>query len=311
MHNIPGIPVGRFAIRPGPMMAAVRHLTRSWSRAAAATAPCRTTASTHGGGEPRDRPRCSRSSRAASTRWTPPWYRSPRSRPATPSTSSRRMHPARHRAHLQEAGAGHDRAPHRAGREQRRAGFGAKAPRALQPRYPATVNSRKRPTFMTRRGRVGRERQPRPDARRHGQRGLLLDALKRPGAASGSATATAPGYGPQPGLRLQRRGEHEAQDLAFMAEPVGRGRGDHDRLRVDHLAHDAAGAVRRAAMSIGLRPSCSPVILLQAAEEHVRGRCRSRSAQRRASRGACRRTGRASRSWRRPGPASRRAPNSG
>ena len=39
--------------------------------------------------------------------------------------------------------------------------------------------------------------------------------------------------------------EHEAQDRAFMAVPFGRGRGDDDRLRVDHLAHDAARAVRR------------------------------------------------------------------
>src|SRR6185503_2302618 len=29
--------------------------------------------------------------------------------------------------------------------------------------------------------------------------------------------------------------EHEAQDRAFVAEPVGRGRSHHDRLGVDHL----------------------------------------------------------------------------
>ena len=35
--------------------------------------------------------------------------------------------------------------------------------------------------------------------------------------------------------------EHEAQNRAFVSDPVGGGRGDDDRLRVDHLAHDAAG----------------------------------------------------------------------
>ena len=35
--------------------------------------------------------------------------------------------------------------------------------------------------------------------------------------------------------------EDEAQDSAFMSEPVGGRRGDDDRLGVDHLAHDAAG----------------------------------------------------------------------
>jgi hypothetical protein len=40
--------------------------------------------------------------------------------------------------------------------------------------------------------------------------------------------------------------EHEAQDDAFVAEPVGRGRGRHGPLSVDHLAHDAARGVRRA-----------------------------------------------------------------
>src|SRR6059058_1211794 len=39
--------------------------------------------------------------------------------------------------------------------------------------------------------------------------------------------------------------EDEAQDRAFMSEPVGRGRGDDDRLRVDHLAHDPAGGIGR------------------------------------------------------------------
>jgi hypothetical protein len=35
--------------------------------------------------------------------------------------------------------------------------------------------------------------------------------------------------------------EHEAQDRAFVAKPVCRGRGHDNRLGVDHLAHDAAG----------------------------------------------------------------------
>ena len=54
-----------------------------------------------------------------------------------------------------------------------------------------------------------------------------------------------------------------------MVDPAGRGRGDDDRLRVDHLAHHAAGAVGRAhqvraeAELLGRDP-------LHAAEQHVR-----------------------------------------
>src|SRR5437588_11916324 len=39
---------------------------------------------------------------------------------------------------------------------------------------------------------------------------------------------------------------NEAEYLAFVADLIGCGRGYADRLRVDHLAHHAAGAVRRA-----------------------------------------------------------------
>jgi hypothetical protein len=37
-----------------------------------------------------------------------------------------------------------------------------------------------------------------------------------------------------------RVAKYEAQDGAFVAEPVGGCRGNHDRLGVDHFAHDAA-----------------------------------------------------------------------
>jgi len=53
--------------------------------------------------------------------------------------------------------------------------------------------------------------------------------------------------------------EYLAQDLALVAEPVGRGRGHDDRLRVDHLAHQAARGVGRP-IKIGDKPSCSEVI---------------------------------------------------
>ena len=39
------------------------------------------------------------------------------------------------------------------------------------------------------------------------------------------------------GYRVEK---HETQDRTFVPKPVGRGRGDDDRLRVDHFAHDAA-----------------------------------------------------------------------
>ncbi len=65
--------------------------------------------------------------------------------------------------------------------------------------------------------------------------------------------------------------EHVAQDVAFVAVPLRGRRRDDDALRVDHLAHDAAGAVgrghqhRREAELLGRD-------LLQAAEQHVRRR---------------------------------------
>jgi len=72
-----------------------------------------------------------------------------------------------------------------------------------------------------------------------------------------------------------RMQEDVAQDRTLVAVPVGRGRGDDDRLRVDHLAHDAAGRVggrhqyRRQAELFGGDP-------LQIAEQHVGGGVRSR-----------------------------------
>ena len=75
------------------------------------------------------------------------------------------------------------------------AGFGAEVTKwRYERRYPATVNSEQETEFAAQAaGGAGRdgERQPQPDAR-HGQRGLRLDAPASGRAAtSGSATATA------------------------------------------------------------------------------------------------------------------------
>ena len=65
--------------------------------------------------------------------------------------------------------------------------------------------------------------------------------------------------------------EDEAQDAALVAEPSGRGAGDDDALRVDHLAHHAAGAVRG-----GHEHRAHADLLsgdgLQVAEEHIASR---------------------------------------
>ena len=90
MHNYPGLPVGEFAIRPGPMMAAADRITIDHRRA---RRPCGAPAHRdrhRGGRRGSSSARCSRSWRATSIRWKPPWSRSPSSTPAPPTTSSRR-----------------------------------------------------------------------------------------------------------------------------------------------------------------------------------------------------------------------------
>jgi metal-dependent amidase/aminoacylase/carboxypeptidase family protein len=88
MHNYPGMPVGEFAIRPGPIMAS----------------PTSSISTSKGVGGHAARPHlgidtvlvgaqivnsCSRSCRAMSIRWNRPWSRSACSRPAMPAMSSR------------------------------------------------------------------------------------------------------------------------------------------------------------------------------------------------------------------------------
>ena len=90
MHNYPGIPLGEFAIRPGPMMAAATT-SRSLLRAKAATRRGRISPSTRCWSARRSSTSCNRSCRAMSIRWNPAWCRSACSRPATPTTSSRSM----------------------------------------------------------------------------------------------------------------------------------------------------------------------------------------------------------------------------
>ena len=62
--------------------------------------------------------------------------------------------------------------------------------------------------------------------------------------------------------------EDEAEDGAFVADLVGGGGGDADGLRVDHFAHDAAGAVG-GAHEDGTEIQLLRGNFLQAAEEHV------------------------------------------
>ena len=92
MHNMPGLPVGQFAIRPGPdAWPRPTEFTIDDRRARAATPRM-----PHGAIDPvvvgtPDRHRAADDRRrATSIRSKRPWSRSPCSMPATPTTSSRR-----------------------------------------------------------------------------------------------------------------------------------------------------------------------------------------------------------------------------
>ena len=89
MHNYPGLPVGEFAIRPGPMMAAADHIAiEIEGKGGHAARPH--LADRHDPGRRADRSTsCSRSWRAMSIRWNRRWCRSACSRPATPTMSFR------------------------------------------------------------------------------------------------------------------------------------------------------------------------------------------------------------------------------
>src|SRR3984893_6270968 len=63
--------------------------------------------------------------------------------------------------------------------------------------------------------------------------------------------------------------EHEAQDRPLVAKPVGGGGTHDDRLRVEHLAHDAARGIFRGHQD-RRQPQLLGGDLLQAAEQHVR-----------------------------------------
>ena len=69
--------------------------------------------------------------------------------------------------------------------------------------------------------------------------------------------------------------EHVAEDGAFLALLVGGHGGDHKTLGVDHLAHDAAGGVGCGSED-GVEAQLLGGDLLQATEEHVRGRVTAR-----------------------------------
>ena len=90
MHNMPGIPVGAFAIRPGPMMAAADRFTLTIEGKGGHAARPHDCIDPVVVGEPPRHSRCRRSSRAASIRSKRRWFRSAPSRRARPSTSSRR-----------------------------------------------------------------------------------------------------------------------------------------------------------------------------------------------------------------------------
>ncbi len=69
--------------------------------------------------------------------------------------------------------------------------------------------------------------------------------------------------------------EHESKDGAFVPEPVGGGRRDYDRLRVDHLAHHAARGVGRPHQD-RRKAQLLRRDLLQVAEQNVRCRVGTR-----------------------------------
>ncbi len=88
MHNLPGLPVGQIALRPGPIMAATDEFEIAIrGKASHAALP-------HEGADPilagsALSRRCSRFPRATSTPWTRSSFRSRASIPVSPATSSR------------------------------------------------------------------------------------------------------------------------------------------------------------------------------------------------------------------------------
>lgn len=74
MHNMPGLPVGQFAIRPGPIMAATAEFTIT-VKAGAAMPRCRTARSIRSSSPASWSARCRRSPRAAPIRSRPSWSR--------------------------------------------------------------------------------------------------------------------------------------------------------------------------------------------------------------------------------------------
>ena len=128
MHNIPGIPVGKFAVRPGPMMAAydifevVREGRRRARRHAASRHRSGGRRRAHRDGAAVDRGAQRRSDgHRRRVDDADPCRRHLERDPAG-------MHAARHGAHLQEAGAGHDREA--ASRRSRATSRRASAPRS-------------------------------------------------------------------------------------------------------------------------------------------------------------------------------------
>jgi len=216
MHNIPGIPIGRFAVRPGPMMAAydifevvVKGVGAHGAMPHHGIDPVVVgLAHRHGAAVDRGPQR--------SIRWTPQWF-------STTQNPCRRhlechpagMHAARHRPHLQEAGAGHDRKSRSRG-SRRNVGSGFSGGREVikwryERRYPATVNSEKgKPSSPPRRRRrwlVWRtsNRNPTPAM---GSEDFAWMLLKRAGLLhlDRQRRRRRQLHGPQSRLRLQRRG---------------------------------------------------------------------------------------------------------
>ena len=71
MHNMPGLPIGQFAIRPGPIMAATAEFTIEVNGKGGHAAMPHRTDRPDRGRQPDRRRRCRRSPRAPSTRWSP------------------------------------------------------------------------------------------------------------------------------------------------------------------------------------------------------------------------------------------------
>ena len=182
MHNMPGLPVGQFAIRAGPDHGGDRrvHHHRQGPRR-----PCRHAAhrrSTRSSSAARSSPRCRRSPRAPSIRSSRWSSRSPSSMPATPTTSSpRRRELAGTVRTLKQGGRGDwpqrahagDLRRHRAGhrRDDRRVDYDAELPGHRQPSRarPSSPATSRRRSPATRRSTAT---MPAGD----GRRGFLLHA---------------------------------------------------------------------------------------------------------------------------------------